>query len=152
LSAIIAATPGTLDTDLTAGQLVTKTRHILPAIYNGVLSRKGYAMNLWVLNAPDYGKLFNDVDASVDTAWLDMYKPTILPSTAVTTGKVLAVDTSMFPLYVYKDIEVSIGGASADFINNLVTVRAETRVAWNIAGESLNALFFDTIADVITQA
>jgi hypothetical protein len=152
LAAVIAATPGTLDTDLTAGQLVTKTRHILPAIYNGVLSRKGYALNLWLLNAPDYGKLFNDVDASVDTAWLDMYKPIILPSTAVTTAKVLAVDTEMFPIYVYKDIDITIGYETADFINNLVTIKAETRVAWNIAGECLNALFFDTIADVITVA
>lgn len=152
LAAVIAATPGTVDTDLTAGQLVTKHRHVLQAIYEGVLNRKGYMINLWALNAPDYGKVFNDVDASVDTAWLDMYKPLILPSTAVATGKILGVDTSMFPIYIYKDVNMSIGRTSDDFTKNMVTIRGEARVAWNVAGECLNAFFYDTIADVITQA
>jgi len=152
LAAIIAATPGTLDTDLTAGQVVTKKRNKFPAIYDGVLNRKGYAMNLWALNAPDYGKAFNDLDASCDTAWFDMCKPTILSSSAVATGKVLAVDTSMFPIYIYQDVNIQLGRSGADLTKNLYTIRGEARVAWNIAGQCLNAFFYDTIADVITQA
>ena len=152
LAAIIAATPGTLDTNLTAGQLATKTRHIFPVIYNDVLNRKGYALNLWAMNAPDYGKAFNDLDASCDTAWFDMYKPIVLPSSAVATGKVLAVDTSLFPIYIYKDVTIQLGRSGSDLSKNLYTLRGEARVAWNIAGECLNAFFYDTIADVITQA
>ena len=111
---------------------------------------KGYDMNLWLLNTPNYGQVFNDIDVTVDDAWFDLNNPIILPAN-VTAGNIMALDTSMFPIYVYKDIDVQIGKTNDDFSKNLVTVRAETRVAWNIAGECLNAFYDDVIATTITR-
>ena len=150
IAAIVTATPNITNLQLTTGQLATKIRHLFPSIYEGMKQQKGYNMNLWLLNVPEYAKVFNDIDASVDTAWFDMMKPTILPAT-ITAANIMALDTSMFPIYIYKDMEVSIGKTNDDFTKNLVTVRAESRVAWNIAGECLNAFYDDVIATTITR-
>ena len=150
IAAIVTATPNITNLQLTTGQLATKIRHLFPSIYEGMKQQKGYNMNLWLLNVPEYAKVFNDIDASVDTAWFDMMKPTILPA-AITAANIMALDTSMFPIYIYKDMEVSIGKTNDDFTKNLVTVRAESRVAWNIAGECLNAFYDDVIATTITR-
>jgi hypothetical protein len=150
IAAIVAATPNITNLQLTVGQLATKVRHLFPSIYEGMKQQNGYDMNLWLLNAPNYGQVFNDVDASVDTAWFDLNKPIILPA-AITAGNILALDTSMFPIYIYKDIDVQIGRTNDDFTKNLVTVRAETRIAWNIAGECLKAIYDDVISTTITR-
>lgn len=150
VAALVAATPNVVNTSLTVGQLATKLRHLFPSIYEGMKSLKGYDMNLWLLNTPNYGQVFNDVDVSVDDAWFDLMKPTIIPAN-ITAGNIMALDTSMFPIYVYKDIDVQIGKTNDDFSKNLVTVRAETRVAWNIAGECLNAFYDDVISTTVTR-
>ena len=150
LAAIVTATPNVVNTSLTVGQTATKLRHLFPSIYEGMKSQKGYDMNLWLLNTPNYGQVFNDIDVTVDDAWFDLNNPIILPAN-VTAGNIMALDTSMFPIYVYKDIDVQIGKTNDDFSKNLVTVRAETRVAWNIAGECLNAFYDDVIATTITR-
>ena len=151
ITAILAATPTVTNLQLTTGQLATKLRHLFPAIYAGLYLQKGYKMNLWLLNDPEYTKVFSDLDATVDTAWFDLNKPNILPSALVTATKIFACDTNMFPLYVYKDVEIEIGHSSDDWTKNLVSVRAESRVAWNIAGECLNALYNDVITTTITR-
>lgn len=150
IAAIVAATPTVTNLQLTTGQLATKLRHLFPSIYEGMKQQKGYNMNLWLLNVPEYAKVFNDMDATVDTAWFDMMKPTILPA-AITATNIMALDTSMFPIYIYKDMEVSIGKTNDDFSKNLITVRAESRVAWNIAGECLNAFYDDVISTTVTR-
>jgi hypothetical protein len=151
LAAIMAATPNVVNTNLTTGQLATKLRHLFPAIYAGLYIQKGYKMNLWMLNDPEYTKLFSDLDATVDTAWFDLYKPTIVPSASVTSTKIFACDTNMFPIYIYKDISIEIGRENDDFTKNLVSINGEARVAWNIAGECLNALYNDVITTTITR-
>lgn len=150
IAALVAATPAVANTNLTVGQTATKLRHLFPSIYEGMKQQKGYNMNLWLLNVPEYAKVFNDIDATVDGAWFEMMKPTILPA-AITAANIMALDTSMFPIYIYKEMDVSIGKTNNDFSKNLITVRAESRVAWNIAGECLNAFYDDVIATTITR-
>lgn len=149
-AALMSATPGMAAANLTAGTNIASGENakIFAPIYAGMKLSKGYTPNLWLLNEPDYTSIYN---SSTIAEWMEQNEPIIVPCAAVTAGSIIALDTNLFPLYVYKDVEFEIGRSSDDFTKNLITVRAEARVTWDMTGESLNALFRDTIANVATQ-
>lgn len=152
IAAIYAGT-GVLSSALTTGATVTANQEVMPSIYSGMKLLNGYEMNLWLLNNPDYTTMFNMAATgfATNTVWQDMMKPRIVPCAAVAATYICALDTNMFPLYVYKDGEIEIGYETADFINNLVTIRCESRVAWNISTIALKAMFKDTFSNVLAR-
>lgn len=149
-AALVAAPPSITATNLTLGSNIGAGEFgkIFAPIYAGMKLYKGYTPKLWLLNEPDYTSVYG---SSTNSEWMEQNEPVIVPCAAVTAGSIVAVDTDLFPIYVYHDMEFEIGRASDDFTKNLVTVRAEARVAWDISGESLNAYFRDTILSVINQ-
>lgn len=149
-AAIVAATPGVAASNLTAGTNIGANEFgkIFAPIYAGMKFNKGYTPNLWLLNEPDYTSVYN---SSTNSEWMEQNEPIIVPCAAVTAGSIVALDTNLFPLYIYKDVNFEIGRSSDDFTKNIFTIRAEARVTWDMTGESLNALFRDTIANIITQ-
>lgn len=151
LAAIVAATPGGTASTLASGSNIGAGEFgkVFAAVYSAMRIKKGYSMNLWLLNDPDYTDVFTVLG---DSAWLLLNTPTIVPAASVTAGSIVAMDTQLLPLYVYKDVDIEIGRDSDDFTKNLVTVRGEARVTWDITGESLSALFRDTLANIATQA
>lgn len=149
IAAIMAATPTLTSAGLTAGTGSTgKLKDILPAVYEDLLLSNGHAPNLWLLNRPNYAKLFNE--ASVNLLWYGLNNPIILPCSQVNALNIAGLDVNMFPLYIYKDMEVSFGLEGDDFTKNIVTMVAEARVAWSLAGEPLKALYNDSITSTLT--
>ena len=142
-TAINAATPTYDAADLTAGTTGTTVKDCLPAIYADMQRLSEYSMNLWMLDQPDYAKLFNE--AGQNYLWYGLMNPTILHNDHLTTGNIMGLHTEAFPLYIYKDINITVGMEDDDFTKNLVTIVGETRVGWSIAGNALNALYNDTI-------
>jgi hypothetical protein len=53
-------------------------------------------------------------------------------------------------LYVLKDMEISFGRTGTDLTDNKITIRCESRIGWNLVGNSLSALYNDTIANTLT--
>lgn len=151
VAAIVAATPGGTASTLASGSNIGAGEYgkVFATIYSAMKINKGYNMGLWLLNDPDYTDVMTVLG---DATWLLLNNPTIVPSSAVTAGSIVALDQMLFPLYVYKDIDIEIGRTNDDFTKNMITVRAESRVAWDMTGEPLSALFRDTLANIATQA
>jgi hypothetical protein len=148
LTAIMAVTPTLVPAGLTAGTGSTgKLKDLLPAIYQDMLLGQGYAPDLFLFNRPNYAKAFNE--QSVNLLWYGLNNPVILPCSQVATANVACMDTNMFPLYVYKDISIEIGKQGTDFTENTVTLVAEARVAWNLTGECLKALYNASISSTV---
>ena len=152
LTAIVAAT-GKLSSALVAGSNATTLTECIPAIYGGMYALTGHRMNLWLLNEANYSSVFSmpATGFSHNEIFYHINKVNVEPCTVATSGSVFALETELFPLYVYKDMDISIGYETADFINNMVTIRAESRVAWNLTGEALLAYFKDTITNAIAR-
>lgn len=146
-SAIVAATPTYDSTDLTAGTTGTAVKDCLPAIHADMQTLGNHNLNVWMLDQPDYAKLFNE--AGQNYLWYGLMNPMILHNKFVTAGSIVGLDTALFPLYVYKDINVTAGYEDDDFTKNLVTIVAETRVGWNLSGNCLKAIYNDTIANTL---
>lgn len=147
IQAILIATPNLLDTNLTAGTTGTLLADIIPAVTEDMQIQKGYTPNLWLLNAPNYAKLFAENKSNL--VWYALNEPVIKACGEVDAANIVGLDTSMFPLYVYKDIMVEIGQEGNDFKYNMVTIRGEARVSWNIRGNCLDAIYNDSIADTL---
>ena len=151
LAAIVSATAGGSASTIASGTNIGAGEYgkVFAAIYSAMKINKGYDMNLWLLNDPDY----TDVHTVLgDSLWMVLNQPKIVPYAGVSAGSIMAVDANMIPLYVYKDVDIQIGRASDDFTKNMVTIRGEARVAWDITGEVLSAIFKDTLANIATQA
>lgn len=86
------------------------------------------------------------VEAGQNYLWYAMNNPKIMNSSDIKAGNIVGVDTSVFPLYVYKDVSIEIGNENDDFSKNLVTIRCEARVAWNFTGNCLSGIYNDTIS------
>jgi hypothetical protein len=145
---LIAATPTYDSTNLTGGTTGTLVKDILPAVTADMQNLGGYTLNLWMLNQPDYAKLF--VEAGTNFLWYALNDPKIVNNLAVTAGSIVGIDTTMFPLYVLKDMEISFGRTGTDLTDNKITIRCESRIGWNLVGNSLSALYNDTIANTLT--
>lgn len=141
---IVGVTPTYGSANLTAGTTGTLVKDILPAVTADMANKGGYDLNMWLLIQPDYAKLF--VEAGQNYLWYAMNNPLILNSEEVTVGNIVGLDSSMFPIYVYKDLDIKIGRVSENFTDNLVTIRCESRLAWDLTGNCLNALYNDTIS------
>ena len=148
MTALNAATPTLADTDLTAGTTGTLLADIPPAVTEDMQIKKGYTPYLWLLDSPNYAKLF--AQAKVSNLWYAMNDPIIKACAQVGDTKIVGLDPMMFPLYIYKDINVTIGRSGDDFKYNRVTIRGEARVSWNMAGNCLNAIYNDVISDTLT--
>jgi HK97 family phage major capsid protein len=145
---LISATPTYSSADLTAGTTGTMVKDILPAVTADMENLGGYDMKLWLLNQPDYAKLF--VEAGQNYLWYALNNPKIMNSSDVTAGNIVGLDPSVFPLYVYKDIGIEMGYEQDDFSKNLVTIRCEARVTWNFTGNCLSGIYNESIADTLT--
>jgi HK97 family phage major capsid protein len=145
---LISATPTYSSADLTAGTTGTMVKDILPAVTADMENLGGYDMKLWLLNQPDYAKLF--VEAGQNYLWYALNNPKIMNSSDVTAGNIVGLDPSVFPLYVYKDIGIEMGYEQDDFSKNLVTIRCEARVTWNFTGNCLSGIYNQGIADTLT--
>lgn len=141
---LLAAAPKYNATNLTAGTTGTLVKDIPPAVTADMQDLGGYSMNLWMLPQPDYAKMFNE--AGTNFLWYALNEPTIMNNNNVTAGNIVAIDSSMFPLYVYKDMDIQFGREGEDMTNNMITVRCESRIGWNLAGNSLQAVYNDTIS------
>ena len=108
---------------------------------------KGYTPNLWLFNQPDYAKAY--IEANENSTWFDRKEVNILASGLVTAGDIFGLDTTMFPIYVLKDLDIEIGYQNDDFTKNLVTVRAESRLAHSFVGNCLDAAYKDTIVGTL---
>lgn len=144
LQGIAGASSTYTSANLTGGTTGTLIKDCLPAIYADMQILSGYDMNLWLFDQPEYAKLFNE--AGQNYLWYGLNNPVIKVCNAVDAGDIVAVDTSMFPLYVYKDMNIQIGYEDDDFTKNLVTIRCEARVNWNLTGNCLRAMYNDTVA------
>lgn len=144
---LIGATPTYGSANLKPGTSGTLFKDILPAVTADMANLGGYNMKLWLLNQPDYAKLF--VEAGQNYLWYAMNNPKIMNSSDIAAGNIIGVDPSVFPLYVYKDVSIEIGNENDDFTKNLVTIRCEARVAWNFTGNCLSGIYNDTIADTL---
>ena len=147
IKSIKNATPTHTSANLTAGTTGTLVKDILPAVSADMANLGGYNLNMWLLNQPDYAKLF--VEAGQNYLWYAMNNPLILNSDEVTAGNIVGVDSSMFPIYVYKELDIKIGRVGANFTNNMVTIRCESRLAWDLTGNCLNAIYNDTITGTL---
>jgi hypothetical protein len=141
---LLAATPTYDAGDLTAGTTGTLVKDIPPAVTADMQDLGGYSMNLWMLPQPYYAKMFNE--AGTNFLWYALNEPTIMNNNNVTAGNIVAIDSSMFPLYVYKDMAITFGREGDDMTKNMITVRCESRIGWNLAGNSLKAIYNDTIS------
>ncbi len=141
-------TPTYNSSNLTSGTTGTLIKDILPAVTADMQNLGGYTLNLWMLNQPDYAKLF--VEAGTNFLWYALNEPKIVNNLAVTAGSIVGIDTTMFPLYVLKDMEISFGRTGTDLTDNKITIRCESRIGWNLVGNSLSALYNDTIANTLT--
>lgn len=147
LKAIVAATPTYAAANLTAGTGGTTYKDCLPAVSADMQRLAGYSMNLWLLDQPPYGKLFAEVGQNY--LWYALNSPRIEYCKEVSTANLLGLDTSMFPLYIYQDIDVTIGHIKDDFTKNKVTIVGEARVTWSLAGNCLRALYNDSFANTL---
>ena len=134
--------------DLASGTTGTLVKDILPAVTADMQNLGGYTLNLWMLNQPDYAKLF--VEAGTNFLWYALNEPKIVNNSLVDVGRIVGIDTTMFPLYVLKDMEISFGRTGTDLTDNKITIRCESRIGWNLVGNSLSALYNDTIANTLT--
>lgn len=145
---LINVAPTYDSTNLTGGTTGTLVKDILPAVTADMQNLGGYTLNLWMLNQPDYAKLF--VEAGTNFLWYALNDPKIVNNSSVTAGSIVGIDTTMFPLYVLKDMEISFGRTGTDLTDNKITIRCESRIGWNLVGNSLSALYNDTIANTLT--
>lgn len=148
LAAILAATPTLAAGGLTAGTGSTgKISDIPPAVVQDMQTDYGYTPTLWLLNAPNYAKLFNE--AKVNLLWYAMNEPRIVACDKVNVANICGLDPMMFPIYMYQDITIEVGRTGDDYKYNRVTIRGEARVSWNIAGNCLRALYNDSISSTL---
>lgn len=145
IGALTGVTPELLPAALTAGTGATTIKDCILGVTHEMQMQKGYTPNLFLFNAPDISKLYIQ---SVANEYYPL--PKIMASNIITAGNILGLDTSMFPVYIYKDIDINFGYTNDDFTKNLVTIVAETRLTYNFVGNSLNAIYNDVIADTIT--
>lgn len=143
----LAGVTGTLTNGgLTSGTTGTLIKDILPAVTADLQTTNGYTPNLWMLSNANYGKMF--AEQGTNFLWYAMNDPKVL--VADMGANILGLDTTMFPLYVYKELSVTMGMINDDLTKNTMTMVVEARVAWNFEGECLNAIYNDTIADTLT--
>jgi hypothetical protein len=145
---LVGVTPTYDSSYLTSGTTGTLVKDILPAVTADMQNLGGYTLNLWMLNQPDYAKLF--VEAGTNFLWYALNEPKIVNNSSVYAGSIVGIDTTMFPLYVLKDMEISFGRTGTDLTDNKITIRCESRIGWNLVGNSLSALYNDTIANTLT--
>ena len=144
LADIVGATPTFTAANLTAGTTATITRDCIIGVTADMENVTGYTPNLFLFNQPDYSKLF--IEATLNETYT---LPTIMTCTEVTAGSIVGLDTALFPLYVYKDMSVDFGYEDDDFTKNLVTIRGEVRLAYNLTGNCLDAIYNDTIVNTL---
>ena len=146
-TAIVAITPNVTAANLTAGTTGTTTFDCIKAVTADLQLQKGYTPNLWLMNQPDYAKAY--IEASVNDLYFSHNEVNIKPNFIVGAGNIIGLDTSMFPIYMYKDLNIQIGFEDDDFTKNLVTIRGESRLAYSFVGNCLDAIYQDTIAATI---
>ena len=146
---LLAATPTYDKNNLTAGTTGTKIKDIIPAVTADFQNLSGFNLNLWLLNQPNYAKMF--AEEGTNYLWYAMNDPKIMNSSDVTVGNIVGLDTRVFPLYVYNDVAIEMGYEQDDFTKNLVTIRCEARVTWNFAGNCLSGIYNESIADTLTE-
>lgn len=132
---------------LTAGTTGSTIFDCIKAVTADLEIQKGYTPNLWLFNQPDYAKAY--IEANDNSTWFDTKEVNIKPSGLITAGDMLGIDTSLFPIYMYKDINISIGLEDDDFTKNLVTIRGEARLAYSFVGNCLNAMYKGRITDTV---
>lgn len=143
-----------LPTNVSSASLPTGTgstglfKDMFPPIYS-TLTAGGYEPNLWLLQNADYSKLFNE--EATNLLWFAMNEPNLLPQEFNTDNKIVALNTNLLPIYVYKDINIQVGKTGDDFKLNQTSIRCEARVGWSTEGELLNAMYLDTISATLTQ-
>lgn len=145
ISGLAGATGTLTNGGLTSGTTGTLIKDILPAVTADLQTTNGYTPNLWMLSNANYGKMF--AEAGTNFLWYAMNDPKVL--VADMGANILGLDTTMFPLYVYKDLSVTIGMINDDLTKNTMTMVVEARIAWNFDGECLNAIYNDSIADTL---
>lgn len=128
---------------LTAGTGGTKQMDCLVAIYSDMKTRLGYSPNLFLMNSPDYAKTW--IEDAPSENWLSYSNIDFIPNSGVNRGYLMALDTTMFPFYVYKDISIEFGKVGNDFKYNRTSVRCEARVAYNFGRNNRLAGYYDTI-------
>lgn len=139
-------------TGIGLGSLPTSTgstglyKDMFPPIY-ATMVEGGYKPNAWLLQGADYSKLFNE--EATNMLWFAMNEPNVFPQGVNNEDKIMAIDTTMFPIYVYKDIDIQVGKTGDDFKLNQTSIRCEARVGWSLEGECLKAIYLDTIADTL---
>ena len=97
-----------------------------------------------MFSQPDYAKAY--IETNNNSTFFDQKEVNILANARVGSANILGLDTSMFPIYVYKDLDIQIGYENDDFTKNLVTIRGESRLAHSFVGNCLDAIYYDTIA------
>lgn len=141
LTDLIGATPTLIPAGLTAGTGATTIKDAIVGVTSNLQLINGYTPNLFLFNNPEYTKLYAESVAN------EMYQlPLIKPSAIVTAGNIVGIDTNLFPLYILNDLPISIGFEDDDFTKNLVSIRCESRLTWDLTGNCLNAIYNDTLA------
>ena len=149
LPQILTVTPTLTSAGLTAGTGGTTIFDCIKAVTADMEIQNGYTPNLWLFNQPDYAKAY--IQANANSTWFDTKQSNILPTSLVTAAYIVGLDADMFPMYIYKDLGIQVGYENDDFTKNLVTIRGEVRLTFPIVGNSLNALYHDTIAATVAR-
>ena len=142
--AIVGLTPNLLPINLIGGTTGTTIFDCIKAVTADLELINGYTPNLWMFSQPDYAKAY--IETNNNSTFFDQKEVNILANARVGSANILGLDTSMFPIYVYKDLDIQIGYENDDFTKNLVTIRGESRLAHSFVGNCLDAIYYDTIA------
>ena len=148
-TALVGISPYLTGIGLTAGTGGTTIFDCIKAVTADMEIQNGYTPNLWLFNQPDYAKAY--IQANANSTWFDTKQSNILPTSLVTAAYIVGLDADMFPMYIYKDLGIQVGYENDDFTKNLVTIRGEVRLTFPIVGNSLNALYHDTIAATVAR-
>jgi len=139
---------GMTSANLTAGTTGTKILDCLPAIYQDMFSQNGYSASLFLLNKPEYAKAF--IESSEAINWVEIFEPTIMVNSRISSGGIVAVAPAEIPLYILQDMTIEIGKVGDDFKYNRTSIRCEARLGWNLGVTNSKAVYADSITDTLT--
>ena len=154
LTELAGMSPTTTVGSLTSGSTLSYDLHILPIVTEQMKQLTGYNMDTWIggidVVSKMYGQCVNNHPAPGIDYWISKGQ-TDLFSSHQSSGYLTGIDSMMFPVYIYKDIEVSVGYENDDFTKNLATIRGECRISFPTSGvNQLLACITDSPANFIT--
>lgn len=74
----------------------------------------------------------------------------IITSPSIAAGHFLVADMKMFNIRPYENLNIELGNVNDDFIRNLVTIRAEERLATYVKANDIEAFVYDDFDTVIS--